>query len=127
MISKNDPTTPQGSYYRRVVFYEDEFHDRHITIAVLMTRGDDVYIGMSICCPQDKEKRELGRDIAKGRAEAAFDRTAKHTKAKKVIYSQTYMSKVLRNDNFFLKQIGRSFFFDFKANPKKYIASYEIE
>lgn len=121
-MNKNDPKTSQGKYYNKIVYYEDEFHDRHVTVAVLMTRGSDVYIGISICCPTDKKKRELGQKIAKGRAEGAFDRTTSHSKAKIVITAKTYMSKILRDDDFFLKQIGRSFFYDFKSNPKKYVA-----
>lgn len=121
----NKKITPGGKYYKKVVYYEDEFHDRHVTVAILMTRGTAIYIGMSICCPQDKEKRELGRHIAKGRAEGAFDGTTGHSKATSVIRPSYHMDEILQNDDFFLKQIGRSFFFDFKSNPKKYIASYE--
>lgn len=126
MINKKDPKTPEGRYYKKVVFYEDEFHDRHVTIAVLLNRSSSVYMGMSICCPMDKTKRELGRHIAQRRAEARFDTTSSsNSKCKRVICSPQSLDSVLRNDKFFLKQIGRSFFYDFKSNPKKYIASYE--
>lgn len=125
-MNNKDPQTPNKKFYDRVVYFEDEFHDRHVTIAILKTRESDFYLGMSICCSQDTEKKELGRHIAKGRAESAYDGTTNHSKACGIICATgTYsMHKVLREDNFFFKQIGRSFFYDFKSNPQKYIAGY---
>ena len=123
---ENENKTEAGFYYKKKVYYEDEFHDRHVTVAVILSNSNKILVGMSICYPEDKEKKSLGRHIALKRAEARYDQKSKHEKAVKALRAKT-LHKVLIEDSFFLKQIGRSFFFDFKSNPEKYIAAYENE
>ena len=112
-------------------YFEGEAHDRFVTVCVLYdTIWGKFYMGMSICMPEDEVKRSLGEEIAKGRAQS----NKGNSKSKMIMYGSSSHStakikvdKVLENDRFFLKQIARSYFFDFKHNPQKYIASYGTE
>lgn len=119
-------------------YFEGEAHDRLITVCAVIekfnveyyTNKGRVAIGISICHPSDNTKKELGREISKGRA-LAVKSEPKSTLAvcprddsgrgKDTIIWDT----VLYEDKFFLEQIARSYFFDVRHNPKKYIAGYE--
>ena len=125
-MNKDKLVTQKGSYYENIVYYEDEFHGRNVTIAILLSRSYNIYMGMSICCPQDEVNKDLGKNIARGRAEACFDSRTIHNKALKVA-SINHINNIVKSDKYFLEQIARSFFYDFKSNPKKYIKSFDNE
>lgn len=134
----------------RFEYYEQEAHGRFITVCVGIDPEEkdifndiDIWMGMSIASSVDisklmvkhngdkdlaiEEVKKIGRLVSKGRLKKAKEGGRQTSKSKCVIYtiSRTGIDPVLVEDRFFLRQIAKSFYFDFKHNPEKYIAAYE--
>lgn len=115
----------------RVEFFRGTAHERIVTVCAKIDYYDEVGVGIAIQHPIDEDEVEIGKRIAEGRADKILGKYRVKENCRKSSMCDNKaiepmmkgrFDDIIRDDFRFLEQIARSYFYDVRHNPKKYIA-----